>query len=41
MIEGIIIFIIGFVCGHYTDQVKSFCKNLINKFTNKDNNENI
>ena len=35
MIEGIIIFAIGFVCGKYTDQVKDYCIKLYNKYIKK------
>lgn len=36
MIEGIIIFIVGFICGKYTNQVKDFCIKMYNKFTKKE-----
>jgi len=39
MITGVIIFIAGYLCGHYTDQVKDFCMQLINKYKNKKNEE--
>lgn len=35
MIEGIIIFAIGFVCGKYTDNVKDFCIKMYNKYIKK------
>ena len=31
MIEGIIMFIIGFACGKYTDQIVEYCKKYFNK----------
>lgn len=37
MIEGIIIFAIGFVCGKYTDQVKDYCIKVYNKYIKKTN----
>jgi hypothetical protein len=38
MIEGLIIFALGYVCGKYTDQVISFCKNIYDKYFNKTGN---
>lgn len=32
MIEGLIVFAIGYVCGKYTDQVISFVKKTYNKY---------
>ena len=31
MLEGIVIFAVGYVCGKYTDQVKAFVIKMINK----------
>lgn len=39
MIKGVIIFIAGYLCGHYTDQVKDFCMKLINKLKKKETEE--
>lgn len=36
MLEGIIIFVIGFVCGKYTDTVKDFCVKMYNKYIKKE-----
>ena len=37
MIEGIIIFGIGFICGKYTDKVKYYCIKVYNKYIKKTN----
>ena len=37
MIEGIIIFAIGFVCGKYTDNVKDLCIKMYDKYIKKNN----
>lgn len=37
MIEGIIVFILGFVCGMYKDEIKKFFDD---KFKNNDNDKN-
>ena len=37
MLEGLIVFIIGYVCGKYTDKVIEYSKKLYNKyFKNKE-----
>ena len=38
MIEGIIIFVVGYAFGKYTDQIIDFCKNIYNKYFNKTGN---
>lgn len=32
MIEGLIVFVVGYVCGKYTDQVIAFTKKMYNKY---------
>ena len=41
MIEVVIVFIFGYICGHYTNQVKSFFVKIINKFKKNTEYENI
>ena len=41
MIEGILIFVCGFLCGKYTDQIKMYIVKLVNKFKKNDNEEII
>ena len=35
MLEGLIVFVIGYVCGKYTAQVIEFGKKLYGKYLNK------
>ena len=35
MLEGLIVFVIGYVCGKYTDQVIDFGRKLYDKYFNK------
>lgn len=39
MVEGLIVFAIGYVCGHYTDQVKAYFIKLYDKFKKKETEE--
>lgn len=41
MIEGLIVFAIGYVCGHYTDQVKAYFIKLFDKFKKKETEETV
>lgn len=36
MLEGIIIFGMGFICGKYTDKVKDFCIKIYKKYFKKE-----
>ena len=40
MIEGIVIFVVGYICGMYNKQVKIFVKKYLNKWFDKDEEKN-
>jgi len=40
MLEGIIVFVIGYICGMYNDKVKAFITNQIDKIFNKSEEDN-
>ena len=40
MLEGIIVFIIGYICGIYNDKVKAFISKQIDKIFQKNEKEN-
>lgn len=41
MLEGVIVFIIGYICGKYTDKVIEISKRLYNKYFGKKEEEII
>lgn len=42
MVEGLLIFAIGYLFGKYTNEIISFCRKIINKYIIKsENTENI
>lgn len=40
MLEGILVFVLGYVCGMYNDKVKALCSKYINKWFDKSEEKN-